>query len=190
MKKLAKLVWIMATMALVSSVGLAQKAATIDGKVAAGEYAKTLKHEKSGVTLSWSIVGDTIYIAMQVESPGWIGVSMLAEKDDKKMGADSYVFTMDGGKFSAMDMIQIKRTGKPAEDTTEGGKNSILQSAGTYVGKAWTIEFSRKLKTGEDTDMEIGAGKKFFLMFAEGPEMAIKEEHKKSERWYIEDFSF
>ena len=185
-----KRVWLMVGMAFVFAMGLAQKAATIDGKVNAGEYAKTLKHEKSGVTLSWSIVGDTIYIAMQVESPGWIGIGMLAEKDDKKLGADSYIFTMDGGKFTAMDMTQIKRTGKPAEDTDEGGKNSILQSAGTYVNKVWTVEFSRKLKTGEATDMDITAGKKFFLMLAEGPEMSLKEEHKKSERWYIEDFAF
>jgi hypothetical protein len=185
-----KQVWLMAVMALVLAVGLAQRAATIDGKVNAGEYAKTLKHDKSGMTLSWSIVGDTLYMALQVESPGWIGVAMMAEKDDKKMGADSYVFTMDGGKFTAMDMIQVKRTGKPAEDADEGGKNSILQSAGTYVGKVWTVEFSRKLKTGEATDMDISAGKKFFLMIAEGPEMSLKEEHKKSERWYIEDFAF
>lgn len=169
---------------------LAQRAPTIDGRVAAGEYAKTLKHDRSGMTISWSIVGDTIYIALQVDSPGWIGIAMMTEKDDKKKGADSYIFTMEGGKFTAMDMIQVKRTGKPADDTEEGGKNSILQSAGTYAGKTWTVEFSRKLKTGEAADMDITAGQKFIFSIAKGPEMAIKEEHKKSERWYIENFSF
>ncbi|MCX7782991.1 MAG: DOMON domain-containing protein [Meiothermus sp.] len=182
---------VLVALALVAcGLALAQRAPTIDGRVAAGEYAKTLKHDKSGMTISWSIVGDTIYIALQVDSPGWIGIAMLAEKDDKKKGADSYLFTMDGGKFTAMDMIQVKRTGKPADDTEEGGKNSILQSAGTYAGKTWTVEFSRKLKTGEATDMDIAAGQKFILMIAEGPEMAIKEEHKKSDRWYIENFNF
>jgi hypothetical protein len=172
------------------AIGFAQTAPKIDGKVNAGEYAKTLKHEKSGVTLSWSIVGDTIYIALQGDSGGWIGLGMLAEKDDKKKGADSYIFTMDGGKMVALDMTQIKRTGAPQPDDEEGGKNSILQAAGGVSGKTWTVEFSRKLKTGEPTDMEITAGKKFFLMIAKGPEMSIKEEHKKSERWYIEDFAF
>lgn len=185
-----KQVWLMAGMALVLAMGLAQRAATIDGKVTAGEYAKTLKHDKSSTTLSWSIVGDTIYIAIQTESEGWTGIGFMAEKDDKKLGADSYIFTMDGGKFTAFDTVQVKRTGRPADDTAEGGKFSILQSAGTYAGKVWTVEFSRKLRTGDSTDMDISAGKKFILSIAHGPEMALKEEHKKSERWYVEDFAF
>lgn len=171
-------------------LGLGFAAPAVDGKVAAGEYAKSFKHEKSGLTLSWSIVGDTIYIALQEENDGWIGLGLLAEKDDKKKGADQYLFTMDGGKLVAMDMTQIKRTGRPALDTDEGGKESILQVAGGATGKAWTVEFSRKLKTGDSTDMDIATGKKFVLMIAEGPEMSFKEEHKKSERWMIEDFSF
>ncbi len=175
---------------VIFGMAVAQKAPTIDGKVAAGEYAKSLKHEKSGLTLSWSIVGDTIYIALQEENEGWIGLGMLAEKEDKKKGADSYLFTMDAGKLVAMDMTQIKRTGRPALDTEEGGKDSILQVAGGASGKTWTVEFSRKLKTGDTTDMDITAGKKFFLMIAEGPEMSFKEEHKKTQRWYVEDFSF
>jgi len=176
-------------MLVVPGLALAQRAPAIDGRVAAGEYAKTFKHDKSGMTISWSIVGDTLYMALQVDSPGWVGIAMMAEKDDKKKGADTYIFTMDGGKFTALDMIQVKRTGKPADDTEEGGKNSILQAAGTYAGKTWTVEFSRKLKTGDSNDMDITAGQKFIFMIAVGPEMSIKEEHKKSERWYIENFS-
>lgn len=184
-----KLVWMMA-LALVASAGLAQKAATVDGKVAAGEYAKTQKHEKSGFTLSWSIVGDTLYMALQGESDGWIGLGLLAEEDDKKKGADQYIFLMDGGKFSALDMVQTKRTGAPKLDTDEGGKNSLLSSAGTYAGKSWTVEFSRKLKTGDSTDVDVVAGKKIILLLADSEEMNIKEEHKKSERWAIEGFAF
>lgn len=182
---------VLVSMVLVAfGLGIAQKAPTVDGKVAAGEYAKTFKHEKSGVTISWSIVGDTIYIALQEDNEGWIGIGLLASKEDKKLGADQYLFTMDGGKLVAMDMTQVKRTGRPAMDTDEGGKDSILQAAGGASGKAWTVEFSRKLKTGDSNDMDIAAGKKFILLIAEGPEMSFKEEHKKSSRWLIEDFSF
>ena len=184
-----KWIWLAAA-AILFSFGVAQKAATIDGKVAAGEYAKTFKHEKSGITISWSIVGDTIYLALQGESTGWIGIGFLNEKDDKKMGADQYIFTMEAGKMAAFDMVQVKRTGAPKADDDEGGKNSILQSAGSYAGKAWTVEFSRKLKTGDSSDVDIAAGKKLNVLIAHGPEMSLKEEHKKSERWYLEDFAF
>lgn len=184
-----KLVWMMA-LALVASAGLAQKAATVDGKVAAGEYAKTQKHEKSGVTISWSIVGDTLYLALQGDSDGWLGMGLLPQEDDKKLGADQYLFTMDGGKFQALDMTQTKRTGAPKLDTDEGGKSSFLAVAGTYTGKTWTIEFSRKLKTGDSADVDVVAGKKLILLIALGGEMSIKEEHKKSARWLIEGFAF
>lgn len=179
--------WLIAALTL--AIGLAQKAPTLDGKVASGEYAKTLKHDKSGLTFSWSIVGDTIYMALQGENAGWIGVGLLPEKDDKKKGADQYMFTMEGGKLAAFDMTQVKRTGRPAMDDDEGGKNSI-QAAGGQSGKVWTVEFSRKLKTGDTADMDIAAGKKFVLMIATSPELSAKEEHKKTSRWEIEDFSF
>lgn len=181
---------VLAVAALVFSAGLAQKASTIDGKIASGEYAKTLKHEKSGLTLSWSIVGDTLYMAVQGESNGWLGIGFMAEEDDKKKGADMYLFAMVGGKFTAMDMVQVKRTGAPKLDTDEGGKSSLLAAAGTYAGKTWTVEFSRKLKTGEATDIDITAGKKMLVLLADGADMDPKEEHKKSERWYIENFVF
>jgi hypothetical protein len=90
----------------------------------------------------------------------------------------------------ALDMYQTKRTGAPVPDEKEGGKNSILAAAATYEGERWTVEFSRKLKTGEPTDMDITPGKKFFLMLAHSDKMDPKEEHKKTQRWYVEDFAF
>jgi hypothetical protein len=176
---------------LVLALGLVlAQAPKVDGKIAPGEYAKSFKHDKSGFTLYWSIVGDTIYLGLEGESKGWIGLGFLPEKTDKKKGADQYLFYMDGGKLVALDMYQTKRTGSPVPDEKEGGKNSILAAAATYEGGRWTVEFSRKLKTGEPTDMDITPGKKFFLMLAHSDKMDPKEEHKKTARWYVEDFAF
>lgn len=176
---------------LVLALGLVlAQAPKVDGKIAPGEYAKSFKHDKSGITLYWSVVGDTLYLALEGESKGWVGVGFLAEKTDKKKGGDQYLFYMDGGKLVALDMYQTKRTGAPVADEKEGGKNSILASAATYEGGKWTVEFSRKLKTGEATDVEIAPGKKLILMLAVAGKMDPKEEHKKTERWYVEDFAF
>jgi hypothetical protein len=87
-------------------------------------------------------------------------------------------------------MYQTKRTGAPVPDEREGGKNSILAAAATYEGGRWTVEFSRKLKTGEPPDVEIVPGKKLILMLAVADKMDPKEEHKKTQRWYVEDFAF
>ncbi len=176
---------------LVLALGLVlAQAPKVDGKIAPGEYAKSFKHDKSGITLYWSVVGDTLYLALEGESKGWVGVGFLAEKTDKKKGADQYLFYMDGGKLVALDLYQTKRTGAPVADEKEGGKNSILAAAATYEGGRWTVEFSRKLKTGEATDVEIVPGRKLILMLAHSDKMDPKEEHKKTERWYVEDFAF
>ncbi|MEZ0348488.1 MAG: DOMON domain-containing protein [Thermus sp.] len=180
------MVWLLV---LAFGAALAQ-APKIDGKITSGEYAKNYKHEKSGITLYWSVVGDTLYLALEGESKGWIGIGFLPEKTDKKKGADQYLFYMDGGKLVALDMYQVKRTGSPSPDEKEGGKNSILAAAATYEGTKWTVEFSRKLKTGEATDVEIAPGRKLLVLLAHSEKMDPKEEHKKTERWYLEDFAF
>jgi hypothetical protein len=176
-------------LALALGFALAQ-APKVDGKIAGGEYAKSYKHEKSGFALYWSVVGDTLYLALEGESKGWIGLGFLAEKTDKKKGADEYLFYLEGGRPVALDLYQTKRTGAPVPDEKEGGKNSILAFAATYEGNRWTVEFSRKLKTGEPTDVEIAPGRKLLLLLAHADKMDPKEEHKKTERWYVEDFSF
>lgn len=117
-------------------------------------------------------------------------MGFLAEKTDKKKGSDNYLFYMEGGKPVTLDLYQTKRTGAPVADDKEGGKNSILAAAATYEGGKWTVEFSRKLKTGEATDAEIVPGKKLILMLAYSDKMDPKEEHKKTQRWYVEDFAF
>ncbi|KGQ22245.1 DOMON domain protein [Thermus filiformis] len=176
-------------LALALGVAVAQ-APKVDGKIGAGEYQKTFKHEKSGFVLYWSVVGDTLYLGLQAESKGWVGIGFLAEKTDKKKGADEYLFYMQDGKLVALDLYQTKRTGRPVPDEEEGGKNSILSAAATYEGNRWTVEFSRKLKTGEPTDVEIVPGKKILVLLAYAGKMDPKEEHKKTERWYLEDFAF
>ncbi|MFD3006241.1 DOMON domain-containing protein [Thermus tengchongensis] len=180
------LVWLL-VLALGAALAQAPK---VDGKIAGGEYAKSFKHDKSGITLYWSVVGDTLYLALEGESKGWIGIGFLAEKTDKKKGADQYLFYMEGGKLVALDMYQTKRTGAPVADEREGGKNSILAVAATYEGGKWTVEFSRKLRTGEPTDVDIVPGRKTIVMLAYASKMDPKEEHKKTERWYLEDFVF
>jgi hypothetical protein len=85
---------------LVLALGLVlAQAPKVDGKIAPGEYAKSFKHDKSGFTLYWSIVGDTLYLGLEGESKGWIGISFLGEKTDKKKGSDNYLFYMEGGSW-------------------------------------------------------------------------------------------
>lgn len=168
---------------------LAQGQPAVDGKIATGEYPNTYKHEASSMQLAWRITGDTLQLAIQATGDGWVGVGFLAEKAKGKQGADQYVFTTEGGKAVALDLFQSVVFGRPVLDEDEGGKNSIMQSAVVRDGKNWTVEFTRKLRTGEKTDMEITPGKKFSLLLALGAAENWKQPHKNMQRWEIGGFA-
>lgn len=82
-------------LALVLGFALAQ-APKVDGKIAGGEYAKSYKHEKSGFTLYWSVVGDTLYLALEGESKGWIGVGSWRKRATRRRAPTSTSFTWKG----------------------------------------------------------------------------------------------
>jgi hypothetical protein len=153
---------------LVLALGLVlAQAPKVDGKIAPGEYAKSFRHDKSGFTLYWSIVGDTIYLGLEGESKGWIGLGFLRREDGQEEGElTSTSSTWTGGSWWPWTCTRPSAPGPRSPDEKEGGKNSILAAAATYEGGRWTVEFSRKLKTGEPTDVEIVPGRKLILMLA------------------------
>lgn len=171
-------------------VALGQSRPSVDGKIGAGEYAKSFKHDASGAALYWSITGDTIQIGIRAQAEGWVGVGFLPEKTKSKQGADQYIFTVEGGKPVAFDLYQSSAAGPPVLDEENGGKKSILQSAVVREGNTWVVEFTRKLKTGEKTDMDLVPGKKFFLLLALGTGEAWRSPHKGTARWEISGFAF
>lgn len=171
-------------------VALGQSRPSVDGKIGASEYAKSFKHDASGAALYWSITGDTIQIGIRAQAEGWVGVGFLPEKTTRKQGADKYIFTVEGGKPVAFDLYQSRAAGPPVLDEENGGKQSILQSAVVREGNTWVVEFTRKLETGEKTDMDIAPGKKFFLLLALGTGEAWRSPHTGTARWEISGFAF
>lgn len=186
MRKLLTLI----ALGLLVSFGTAQ---TIDGAVADGEYANSISDEESGFTLSWTIDGDTIHMAVQTTSSGWIGVGWAGEQTNRKAGFDQHVFTVEDGSPVALDMFQPGARGEPDLDTAEGGTDSLTAFAATYEGEAWTVEFSRPLDTGEDTDVAIVPGTEMIFAVARGDTMDTGREHDRSSRggaFYIDPFTF
>ena len=163
---------------------------TVDGVIADGEYGSSVTHDDSGSVISWSIVDDTIYIGLSIENDGWVGLGLLKDKVDKKQGADQYLFVMNAGSLNALDMVQIDPKDAPVMDEEQGGSQSLLESAASLDGEVWTLEFSRKLDTGEATDLAISAGEPVTLLLAKGKEMDSEEEHRKNRRWELENFAF
>ncbi|GHF89330.1 DOMON domain-containing protein [Deinococcus ficus] len=168
--------------ALTATAALAQAAPKVDGVIGAGEYSSTFREPEKGMSVSWRVVGDTIYFGVSARTDGWIGIG-LDPSGEKKTGADMYMFVMEDGKLNAMDMVQVKKTGAPKLDTEEGGKDNIAAKAGKITGDTFTVEFSRKLNTGDKQDAVLTAGKGAKLLMAVGPGEKTNKAHAKSMRW-------
>ena len=97
-----------------------------------------------------------------------------------------YMFLFDTGKLSGNDMVMLKTTGAPKLDIDNGGKNSILSSAGTSSDKGMVVEFSRKLDTKDKTDQPIMVGKVNKVLLAIGEDPSLTKAHKKGGRWETE----
>lgn len=170
--------------ALLASQAFAQTAPKVDGTIGAKEYANTMKDAKSGITVNWQIMGDTIYFGLTSSAKIWTGIG-FNPTGDKKDGADMYMFMFNGGKFSAADMVMTKPKGEPKMDTKEGGKDNILASAGTLSGNSMVVEFSRKLNTGDKTDQVLNAGKSNKVLLAVSDNPNTTKAHKKTDRWEL-----
>ncbi len=177
--------------ALLISFAVAQP--TIDGAIADGEYANTVTHDDSGMVVYWTIDDDMIYMGFTLEARGWVGIGWGDEMTNRKAGFDVIIVTEMDGEFVALDMFQESARGEPVLDSEEGGSNSIVDFAASHEGDLWTVEFSRPLDTGEDTDVAITPGPPMIFMGAYANVMDPSRAHGRSTQggaWYIEDFTF
>jgi len=176
--------------ALVLAFAMAQP--TIDGTIADGEYANSLAHD-SGMTMHWTVDGDTLYFAFTMEARGWVGVGWGSEQTNRKAGFDVMIATEQGGELVLLDMFQESARGEPELDSDAGGSNTISEYVVTRAGDLWTVEFSRPLDTGEATDVAIVPGDAMIFIGAFSTVMDVSRAHGRSTQggaWYIDPFTF
>ncbi len=174
-------------------IGFAAAQPAIDGSIADGEYANTVIHDDSGMVVHWTIDGDMLYMGFTLEARGWVGIGWGAEQTNRKAGFDVLIATEQDGEFVLLDMFQESARGEPVLDSEEGGSNTVVDFAVTHEGDLWTVEFSRPLDTGEDTDVAITPGTPMIFMGAYANVMDPSRAHGRSTQggaWYIMDFVF
>lgn len=187
MKKLT----ILLAFALLASFGMAQP--VVDGTIADGEYAGSVTQEDSGAIVHWTLDGDTLYMAIEATSEGWLGFGFSGAVDNRKAGFDQYMFAIVDGELVAYDEYQERARGAPVADVDDGGTNSIEAVAGSHEGDAWVVEFSRPADTGEATDVAVTAGMEAVGAIAFGDTMQIDRDHARSSRggaYYVEGIVF
>jgi hypothetical protein len=141
---------------LASVLALGQHGApVIDGVTHLDEYHYIYRNNEIGMWLFWSVIGDTIYISMRAPATGWLGLNFMP------MDGTIHGDTVIGYVEPQGDAFSVKLSDQVApgdghfphyEDVKLGGTESVLDAAGSEIGGVTTIEFTRKLMTGEETD--------------------------------------
>lgn len=148
------------------------------GKIAAGEYTNTHKHEESDVSINWTIAGDTIYFGVESKTNGWTGLS-FNPSGDKRAGAHMIMWCLEANKLSIHDMYVTHRAGAPTPVERGGGKSGILASADTQV-----VEFSYKLAANNaKSDVTLLQGKEGAILLAQGDSPSLAKQHRRNSRW-------
>lgn len=153
-----------------------------DGQVSEGEYthSKTLS---GGCTLYWSNDDNKIYIAMKVDSEGWVGIGFQPPDGNKKEGVDFILGYVNLGETKVLDLYSSDEKGPHQSDDYYGGSQSILTYSGIEQDGVTTIEFSRLLNTSDAYDLLLSKGN-VKILWAFSDRDGITADHRGGKKGY------
>ncbi len=136
----------------------------VDGVIVKGEYANALQPPQLDMELFWTIRGDRLYVGLRAPTQGWVAIAFNPEGPLMK-GADIVIgFVKEGQLY-----LQDNYADTPAShqgDEKLGGRDDLLEEAGSEDDTGTTIEFSRALDTKDSYDKPIRPGESMTLLLA------------------------
>jgi hypothetical protein len=148
-----------------------------DGIISADEYQQSKPY--ADYTISWSNDAEYVYIGMKAKTAGWVAVGFGAETLMKN--ADIIEGSVKDGNLTIADMFSTGEFGPHPPDIQSGGTDDILASAGKAENGYTTVEFKRKLDTGDKFDRPLVKGiNKIIWAYANEPVLTIKHSSRGS----------
>lgn len=150
---------VLAAAAMIGNLAAAASLPTVDGQITEGEYINHYVAEAIGMELHWTIEGNSIYVGLTAPTQGWLAIAWdptgaIMEGEDILIGyiRDKELFLQD---------YYANRSVNHANDVSLGGRDNVLEASGSEVAGPplqTTIEFRRKLETGDQFDRPITPG--------------------------------
>jgi hypothetical protein len=165
---------------ITESGGSSETCPTLDGIISPDEYEFSASFSAGKFVLHWRVENDTIIIAMEGKTTGWVAIGI--EPSDKMKDADMiFGWVTDSGLADILDCYSTGPTGPHPPDTDLGGTSDILCYGGTESAGITTIEFKRLLATGdEDFDQIIPSNGEITVIWALGPNDDFGAQHERS----------
>ena len=123
----------------------------IDGEISKGEYPQVVDY--GPLKVYWRIINDTIYVGLEGETYGWVAIGFSSKEG--MADADIVLGWVEGGKAHVLDSYSQGKYGPHKSDLELGGRNDVLEYAGTESLNRTVIEFSRKLVTRDPYDKPL-----------------------------------
>lgn len=144
-----------------------------EGIISSGEY---ISHQKFGAVDVYSRVeADTLYMAISAKTEGYVAIGF--DQEYAMRNADILIGYVVGKNVVLEDHFSENGTGPHLLDTTTGGSNDILSYGGHEENGITTIEFSRKLNTGNHRDKVLKPGENK-IIWAIGDKDDITKRHR------------
>jgi len=135
----------------------------VDGVIEPNEYEHHYHSDQVNMDLYWTIYRDQIYFGLHSAARGWLAFGL--DPDGPVMqGADIVFGWVKDGELTLNDEYAPTISGH-VKDTDLQGSDDLLRRAGSEDEQGTTIEWVRKLLTGDPKDRSITAGR-HLVMFA------------------------
>ena len=149
--------------------------ADLDGVVEDGEYTNEASFGGGDFTVYWLIEGGNITMAISGKTTGWVTIGF--DPSSAMKDADMVFGWVSGGTPDTSDQYSVGTFGPHSPDTSLGGTDDIIDYSGTEAGGVTTMEFKRKLDTGDTYDNIIPSTGTMNIIWALGATDTITVKH-------------
>jgi len=147
----------------------------IDGMVEEQEYPQKLELEEERFIVFWKNDHEFLYMALKAKTTGWVAIGF--EPTTRMKDADMIFGWVKDGQATLLDLYSTGSTGPHPPDEELGGTNDILEFEGTEEGGYTTIEFKRKMDTGDKYDKVLIPGQTLNFIWAMATSDSFNRKH-------------
>ncbi len=147
----------------------------IDGIVEEDEYRQKLELEEERFIVFWKNDHEFLYMALKAKTTGWVAIGF--EPTTRMKDADMIFGWVKDGQATLLDLYSTGSTGPHPPDEELGGTNDILEFEGTEEGGYTTIEFKRKMDTGDKYDKVLIPGQTLNFIWAMATSDSLNRKH-------------
>ena len=130
----------------------------------------------------YRVDGPNLVAKISYPTTGWVGVGFNPVK--MMLGANFILGTIVNGKPAISDEFGDSKYSH-VPDSTQGGKNDIVNSDVVMDKGVMTMSFTIPLSSGDVKDVVLEKGKKITVLFAAGKKPDLKKQHNTIEKTTI-----